>query len=97
MANFVNIKETKISIGDIAKLTFLIKEDNKERLQVFEGRVISIKGREPNKTIILRRMGVDNIGVERIFFVNSPIITKVEIKKSIPERRAKLYNLRLQK
>lgn len=96
MANCVNIKDTKITIGDIAKVTLLIKEDDKERAQVFEGRVISIKGREPNKTMTLRRLGVDNIGVERIFLINSPLISKVEIKKSIPERRAKLYNLRLQ-
>ncbi|HUW24736.1 MAG TPA: 50S ribosomal protein L19 [Patescibacteria group bacterium] len=96
MANQIVVKGTKISIGDIISVQQTIKEDDKERTQTFEGRVIAIKGREPNQTFTVRKIASMNIGVERIFPVNLPSITKVEVKKSIPPRRAKLYYLRNQ-
>lgn len=94
MANRITIKETQFCVGDIVRVIQNIKEKDKEKTQVFEGRVISISGRAPNKSFIVRRMGIDNIGVEKIFPVESPTITKVEIKKHIPVRRAKLFYIR---
>jgi large subunit ribosomal protein L19 len=97
MAISTTIKETKINVGDIVVVHQEIKEDEKARTQVFEGRVIGIRGREPNKTFAVRKIASMNIGVERTFPVNLPSITKVEVKKQIPARRAKLYYLREQK
>jgi len=88
------IKEKNVCIGDLVKITQTIKEKDKERLQDFEGMVISIRGREPNKTFTVRKVGADNIGVEKIFNALAPSIVKIEIKKSFPSKRAKLYNLR---
>lgn len=97
MANMINIAGTTISVGDLIKITQSVKEDNKEKQLFFEGRVISIRGRESNKTFMVRKIGADNIGVEKIFPAFSPTITKIEVKKSIPVKRAKLYILRHQK
>lgn len=96
MANRAVHKETVFSVGDIIRVHQKVKEKEKERNQVFEGRVISIKGRDINKTFTVRKIGADNIGVERIFPLFSPTIEKVEVKKKIPVRRAKLYYLRHQ-
>jgi large subunit ribosomal protein L19 len=97
MANQTIVAGTKINVGDIIIVHQEIKEDEKARTQTFEGRVIGIRGREPNKTFTVRKIASMNIGVERIFPVNLPSITKVEVKKQIPARRAKLYYLREQK
>jgi len=94
MANSIIVKETKITSGDLVKVHLIIKEKDKERTQIYEGRVIAIKGRAPNSTFTVRRIGIDNIGIERIFPVNSPLIAKIEIKKAFPVKRAKLYYLR---
>lgn len=94
MANQITINNVKLSIGDVVGIYQTIKEKDKEKSQAFEGRVISIKGREPNKTFTVRKIGADKVGVEKIFPALSPLIAKIEIKKSIPERRAKLYFLR---
>jgi len=96
MANSCLVKETKISSGDLVIVHQIIKEKDKERTQSYEGRVISISGRSPNKTFTVRRIGVDKVGIERIFPTELPSITKVEVKKSFPTRRAKLYYLREQ-
>ncbi|PJC29078.1 50S ribosomal protein L19 [Candidatus Shapirobacteria bacterium CG_4_9_14_0_2_um_filter_40_11] len=94
MANSCLIKETKISSGDLVKVYQVIKDKDKERTQIYEGRVISIRGRAPNKTFTVRKIGIDNVGIERIFPTELPSISKVEVKKSFLARRAKLYYLR---
>lgn len=97
MANQAVFKETKFCVGDIIRVSQAVKEEKKDKVQIFEGRVISIRGRNPNITITLRRLGIDNVGVERIYPLSSPTITKIEVKKSLPVKRAKLYTLRRQK
>lgn len=71
-----------------------VNETTRERLQVFEGIVIGIKGSQENTMFTVRKIGAAAIGVERIFPVNSPWIRKIDIKKYGAVRRAKLYYLR---
>ncbi|MEA3463618.1 MAG: 50S ribosomal protein L19 [Patescibacteria group bacterium] len=70
------------------------KGEEKERIQYFEGMVISKKhGKETGGTITIRKIS-DGIGVEKIFPLNLPTITKIEVKKQAKVRRAKLYFLK---
>jgi large subunit ribosomal protein L19 len=71
-----------------------VEESTRERLQVFEGIVIAIKGKQENVMFTVRKIGVGAIGVERIFPLNSPWIRKFEVKRYGDVRRAKLYYLR---
>ncbi|MFZ1519344.1 MAG: 50S ribosomal protein L19 [Ignavibacteriaceae bacterium] len=79
--------------GDHVKVQVRVIEGDKERLQSFEGDVISIRGSGMNKTFTVRKMS-SGVGVERIFPYNSPKIAKVEILKRGDVRRAKLFYLR---
>ncbi len=80
--------------GDTVRVHQIIKEKNKERLQVFEGVVIARKhGKGISSTITVRRISSD-VSVERIFPLHSPIIKKIEVVQSGKVRRAKLYYLR---
>ena len=70
------------------------KGEEKERVQYYEGLIIAKKhGSEAGGTITVRKIS-DGIGVEKIFPLNLPAITKIEIKKQAKVRRAKLYYLR---
>lgn len=104
MAKDKKIKEKKIKEeprviaqdirpGDNVRVSHKIFEGDKERIQVFQGTVIQIRGDKDSKMVTARKMS-RGIGVERIFPLNSPIVTKVEVKKHAKVRRAKLYYLR---
>lgn len=70
------------------------KGEEKERIQYFEGIVIAKKhGKEKGATITVRKVS-DGVGVEKIFPLNLPTITKIEVKKQARTKRAKLYFLR---
>lgn len=71
-----------------------VKEETRERIQIFEGIVIAIKGSGSNVMFTVRKIGAGAIGMERIFPLVSPWIRKMEIKKHGVVRRAKLYYLR---
>jgi large subunit ribosomal protein L19 len=71
-----------------------VKEETRERIQVFEGIVISMKGSGVNAMFTVRKIGAAAVGIERIFPLISPWIRKIEIKKRGVTRRAKLYYLR---
>ena len=92
-------KTLNIKAGLTVRVHQKIKEKNakgetKERIQVFEGRIIAIKhGLEPGATITVRKIS-EGIGVEKIFPLFSPNIANIEIKKEAKVRRAKLYFLR---
>lgn len=88
------VKDVEFFVGDTIRVTHNFQEAGKERSQAFEGIVISIKGREENKSFTLRKISVDGVGVEKIFPVVSPIITKIVVKRKGHARRAKLYYLR---
>jgi len=94
MANTTNLVGTVVHVGDLVRLHLKIKEGEKERIQVFEGLIISIRGRGENQTFTVRKIAAGNIGVERIFPSNFPNLAKVEIKKPGNVRRAKLYFIR---
>jgi large subunit ribosomal protein L19 len=79
--------------GDVISVHLRIVEGGKERIQVFDGTVISIRGAGVNKTFTVRKMS-RGIGVERIFPFASPSIAKLEVKHHSKVRRAKLYYLR---
>ena len=86
-----NIPEFRV--GDTVRVDVKIKEGNKERIQAFEGVVISRKGGGISETFTVRKKSA-GIGVERIFPMHSPKIAKVEVKRQGKVRRAKLYYLR---
>lgn len=71
-----------------------VKEETRERIQVFEGIVISVKGSGVNAMFTVRKIGAAAVGIERIFPLISPWIRKIEVKKRGATRRAKLYYLR---
>lgn len=83
-------------IGDTIDVHFNIKEENKTRIQVFSGIVIGKKGVGVNKNFTVRRISYGE-GVERVFPLNSPLISKIVIKKKGRVRRSKLYYLRSKK
>lgn len=80
--------------GDIVRVHLRIVEGNKERVQVFQGTIIAIKGRGVNRTITVRRIASHGVGVERIFPVYAPRVEKIEVLRHSKVRRAKLYYLR---
>lgn len=86
--------ENIVHPGEMVRVSVKVKEGDKERIQVFEGTVISVRGIGDSKTFTVRKIGVGGIGVERIWPLNSPHIQKIEVKKKTKVRRAKLYYLR---
>jgi large subunit ribosomal protein L19 len=83
----------QFTVGDTVDVHTRIIEGEKERIQIFSGTVIMKKGRGMNETFTVRRI-VNNEGVERIFPIHSPFISKVVVKRSGETRRAKLFYLR---
>lgn len=79
--------------GDKVKVHVKIKEGEKERIQVFEGIVISKRKGTTNATFTVRKISY-GIGVERIFPLHSPIIDKIEVVTRGRVRRSKIYYLR---
>lgn len=80
--------------GDRVNIHYRVREGDKERIQQFEGNVISRSGSGANKTFVVRKISAGNIGVERVFPLNSPFIAKIEVLKEGSVRRSKLYYLR---
>src|SRR5690606_1150097 len=83
----------KFKSGDTITVAYRIVEGNKERIQQYRGVVIRISGHGDNKRFIVRKVS-DNIGVERIFPLNSPFIEDIVVNSEGKVRRAKLYYLR---
>lgn len=79
--------------GDTVAVHYRIKEGERERIQVFEGVVISKKGGGARETFTVRKVSY-GIGIERIFPLHSPLVQTIEVKRRGKVRRAKLYYLR---
>ena len=82
-----------IDIGDNVKVHTKIYEGDKERIQVFEGVVIRIRGGNTRATFTVRKISY-GIGVEKTFPLHSPLIEKIDVVTKSKVRRAKLYYLR---
>lgn len=80
-------------VGDTIRVHYLIKEGDKERIQIYEGTVMRLRGEDLNKTFTVRRIS-HGVGVERTFPYHSPWIADIEIVKRGRVRRARLYYLR---
>lgn len=79
--------------GDTIKVHVKVKEGDKERIQVFQGIVISRKGGGMRSMFTVRKIS-GGVGVERMFPLNSPTIDRIEVERHGRVRRAKLYYLR---
>jgi len=80
--------------GDTVRVAVRIKEGNKERVQNYEGVCIAIRGEGTGKTFNVRKIGANNVGVERIFPLYSDSIEGIEVVRKGRVRRAKLFYLR---
>ena len=79
--------------GDSVKVHVKVREGEKDRIQIFQGTVIAIRGGGTGSTFTVRKIS-DGVGVERVFPLHSPIIGKIEVVRRGRVRRSKLYYLR---
>ena len=80
--------------GDTVKVHVRITEGEKSRIQVYEGLVISVKGGGVSKTFTVRKISGNQVGVERTFMYNSPVIAKLEVTRRGKVRRNKINYIR---
>jgi large subunit ribosomal protein L19 len=83
----------EIKSGDTVRLQVRVVEENRERLQPFEGVVMRLRGGGVNRNFTVRRI-THGVGVERTFLLNSPRIEKIEVVRHARVRRKQLYYLR---
>jgi large subunit ribosomal protein L19 len=79
--------------GDTVSVHYRIREGDRDRIQIFEGVVIAKKGGGLRETFTVRKISY-GVGVERIFPLHSPLVSKIDVKRKGRVRRAKLYYLR---
>lgn len=84
----------QVASGDTVKVHLRIVEGDRERIQIFQGVVIRVRGGGNEANFTVRRIASHGIGVERTFLLKSPRIEKIEISRSARVRRAQLYYLR---
>lgn len=96
MAIKITYQNTDFFVGDTLKVNYKIKEKDKERIQAFDGTLIAIKGKKGTQTIVVKKSASDNVTVERIFSIESPLIDSIKKVRSPKRkiRRSKLYYLR---
>jgi large subunit ribosomal protein L19 len=83
--------------GDTLRVAVTIKEGDKTRVQNFEGVCIARRGQGTGETFMIRKMGANNIGVERIFPILSDSVDTITVLRKGRVRRAKLFYLRERK
>lgn len=92
--NVTNRGFPEFRVGDTIEIAHQVKEGDKERIQLFLGDVICIHNNGVCSTFTVRKTGANNIGVEKIFPIHSPIIDSIKLVKQGRVRRARLYYLR---
>ena len=83
----------ELATGDTVRVAAKVVEGGKERVQIFEGTIMRLRGGGITRTITVRKLA-SGVGVERTFKVNSPRIDKIEVVRHGEARRAQLYFLR---
>ncbi len=92
--NLPELDHPEFRVGDTIEVGQIIKEGNKERIQIFAGDVIAKHRNGISSTFTVRKIGANNVGVEKIFPNYSPVIDNIKLVKRGRVRRAKLYYLR---
>lgn len=80
-------------VGDTVRVHNLIKEGNRERIQIYEGTVIQRQGHGAKETFTVRKLS-NGVGVEKTWPIHSPFVAKIEVIRLGKVRRAKLFYLR---
>ena len=83
----------EFNVGDTVKVHNLIREGNRERIQIYEGTVIQRQGHGARETFTVRKLS-NGVGVEKTWPVHSPFVAKIEVVRKGKVRRAKLNYLR---
>ncbi|MFP4459255.1 MAG: 50S ribosomal protein L19 [Candidatus Zixiibacteriota bacterium] len=91
-----NTRKLNFGPGDTVRVHVKIVEEKKTRIQVFQGTVLSIRGKGISRTFTVRKIS-SGIGVERVFPLQSPMIDKVEVAMQGRVRRSKIYYIRNKK
>lgn len=91
----VPAKATEVRAGQTVRVHERIKDvtpkgDIRERIQIFEGIILGVKGSGVSRTITVRKISAGGYGVEKIYPVNAPVVAKIELVKTAKVRRAKL-------
>ncbi|MEK7598067.1 MAG: 50S ribosomal protein L19 [Patescibacteria group bacterium] len=95
MANSFLYKETRYKVGDTVSIDYKLKEGDKERIQIFKGIIVKVKGdSEANRMFTVRKISKTGTGVEKIIPLSSPYIAKMELVKKSSYQKAKLYFIR---
>ncbi len=92
-AKFAKAEHPEFRPGDTVKVYVRVIEGDKERAQMFQGVILNLRGSSTNRTFTVRKVS-DGIGVERIFPLHSPNISKIVIARHGAVKRAKLFYLR---
>jgi large subunit ribosomal protein L19 len=90
---YLKTKVSDFKPGDTVRVQVKVKEGDRERIQTFEGVVIQKRGKTTGESFTVRKVSA-GVGVERVFPLHSPNISKIEVIKSGKVKRAKLYYLR---
>ena len=92
-AKFAKAEHPEFRPGDTVKVYVRVIEGDKERAQMFQGVIVNLRGSSTNRTFTVRKVS-DGIGVERIFPIHSPNISKIVVARHGAVKRAKLFYLR---
>lgn len=94
MANFLKYKEKQFRVGDTLSVHYKIKDGDRERVQLFKGILIKVRGETPEtKMFTVRRVTKEGKGIERIIPVMSPNISDIVLIKKTTYTKAKAYFL----
>ena len=94
MANHVTIHDIEAKVGDTVKISYAYKDKDKEKLQDFEGILLSVQNIGIRQNIVVRKMTRSKIAVERIFPVQSPNLKSFTIVRASKNTRAKIFYIR---